>query len=248
MLNATKSVANERMNSSASKSPMLISFSGVDGSGKSTQIENLRAALHSAGLTTRVLAFWDNVVVGVKYREGFVHKVYKSERGVGAPGKPVKRRDKNMRGWHLTIARHLLYLADAINLRRVVAHERKRKAIDVIIFDRYIYDELANLDLHNRFSRGFLKFARWIVPAPDLAYLLDADPAAAYERKPEYPLDFMARCRQAYLDLAALLGNMTVVPASTLSQVRFAVLNAAQQQLAARGKPSHLVSGSFSAA
>src|SRR5450755_2790493 len=78
--------------------PLLISFSGLDGSGKSTQIENLRLALNGAGLNTRLLAFWDNVVVGVKYREGFVHQVYRSERGIGAPGKPVNRRDKNMRG------------------------------------------------------------------------------------------------------------------------------------------------------
>ncbi len=77
------------MTHDASNSPLLISFSGVDGSGKSTQIDGLRTALHAAGLKTTLLAFWDNVVVGVKYREGFVHKVYKSERGIGAPGKPV---------------------------------------------------------------------------------------------------------------------------------------------------------------
>src|ERR1043166_2558074 len=99
----------------AANTPLLISFSGGDGSGKSTQIESLRSALHAAGLTTTLLAFWDNVVVGVKYREGFVHKVYKSERGIGAPGKPVTRRKKNARGGHLPLPRHFLYLLDAIH-------------------------------------------------------------------------------------------------------------------------------------
>src|SRR5215469_12433634 len=151
------------MSHNAANTPLLISFSGVDGSGKSTQIESLRSALHAAGLKTTLLAFWDNVVVGVKYREGFVHKVYKSERGIGAPGKPVNRRDKNMRGWHLTAMRHGLYLLDAINLCRVVKRE-KRSGADVIILDRYIYDELSNFKLSNPVSRAFIRFVRRFVP------------------------------------------------------------------------------------
>lgn len=215
------------------KRPLLISFSGVDGSGKSTQIENVRRALHAAGLSTRLLAFWDNVVVGVKYREGFVHAVYKSERGIGSPGKPVNRRDKNMRGWHLTAVRHLLYLLDACNLCRVVARERKRGA-DVIILDRYIYDELSNLNLANPFSRAFVRLVHAFVPKPDIAYLLDADPAAAYARKPEYPVDFMERCRRAYFQLANLLGTMTIIPPMSLPESKIAVLRAAEDKLAER--------------
>src|SRR6478609_2811520 len=199
------------MSAKLSQRPLLISFSGLDGSGKSTQIENLRLALNAAGLNTRLLAFWDNVVVGVKYREGFVHKVYKSERGIGAPGKPVNRRDKNMRGWHLTLARHFLYLLDAINLRRVVARARK-SGVDVVILDRYIYDELANLKASNPVSRAYVRLMHAFVPRPDIAYLLDADPVAAYLRKPEYPVEFMKKCRRSYFDLAAVLRTMTVIP------------------------------------
>lgn len=228
--------------------PLLISFSGVDGSGKSTQIENLRSALHAAGMTTSLLAFWDNVVVGVKYREGFVHKVYKSERGIGAPGKPVNRRDKNMRGWHLTLARHFLYLLDAVNLRRVVHRERRERGVDVIILDRYIFDELSNLNLENPLSRAFIKFVQAIVPRPDISYLLDADPVAAYARKPEYPVDFMEKCRQAYFKLAALLGTMTVIPALSLPEAKATVLKAAERQLAASGQSVDLASGTVSAA
>src|SRR5215467_10142090 len=217
------------------KTPLLISFSGVDGSGKSTQIETLCSALHAAGLKTTLLAFWDNVVVGVKYREGYVHKVYKSERGIGAPGKPVKRRDKNMRGWHLTFARHVLYFLDALNLRRVVARARKSEA-DVVILDRYIYDELSNLNLANPLSRMFVKLVHGLVPRPDVAYLLDADPLAAYLRKPEYPVEFMKICRRSYFALASLLKTMTVIPALELPEAKLAVLKAAERELAAQGK------------
>jgi thymidylate kinase len=211
--------------------PLLISFSGMDGSGKTTQITGLLEAFHAAGVRTTLLAFWDNVVVAAKYREGFVHQIFKSERGIGAPGKPVNRRDKNVRGWHLSLARHFLYLLDAIHLRLVVARERRRSGIQVIVLDRYIYDELVNLNLRNPLSRAFVQLVHHLVPRPGVAYLLDADPAAAFARKPEYPVAFMRQCRQAYFDLAAQLGNMTVVPAMSLSHAKLEVLRAVEAHL-----------------
>jgi len=214
------------MNTTPKKTrPILVSFSGVDGSGKSTQIENLRATLEAQGLRVTLLAFWDNVVVGAKYREGFVHKVYKSEKGVGAPGKPVNRRDKNVRKWYLSLARHGLYLADAIHLCEVLSRAR-RGAPDVIIMDRYIYDELANLPLSNPLTRAFIRSVIGFIPQPDVAFLLDADIEAALARKPEYPLDFMHKCRAAYFVLAQFLGNITVIPPLPLEEAKRAVVAA----------------------
>jgi len=210
----------------SSRQPILISFSGLDGSGKSTQILNLREFLHRRGLTTSLLAFWDDVVVFSRYREGFVHKVYGSEKGIGAPGRPVNRRDKNVRKWYLSIARHGLYLLDALHLVRVIAKAR-RSASDVIIIDRYIYDELANLPLANALTRGFVRIVVAFVPRPSVAYILDADPEAARARKPEYPVDFLYACRAAYLQLANLLRHMTVVPPLPLEEARREVERAA---------------------
>lgn len=190
--------------------PLLISFSGLDGSGKSTQIANLIDFARARGLSTTLLAFWDDVVVLSRYREGFVHKVYGSERGIGAPDKPVNRRDKNVRKWYLSLARHGLYLLDALHLVRVIARAR-RSGADVIVMDRYIYDELANLPLANPFTRAFVRLVAALAPTPDVAYILDADPEAARARKPEYPVDFMRLCRSAYLRLAQMLGHLTVI-------------------------------------
>jgi len=215
------------------KRPLLISFSGLDGSGKSTQIENLRERLAAAGLNVKLLAFWDNVVVMTRYREGFVHTVYGSEKGVGAPGKPVNRRDKNVRAWYLTVARHALYLLDALHLRMVVSKAISSGA-DVVIMDRYIYDELANLPLERPASRSFMHLLQRIAPRPDIAYLLDADPEAAHKRKPEYPVDFMHKCRAAYFRLASLLGTITVIPPLSLAEAKMAVVTACDKAILAR--------------
>src|SRR6185437_14259796 len=140
---------------SEKKQPILISFSGMDGAGKSTQISNLRAYAEDLGLRVKQLAFWDDVVVLKPYREGFVQKVFKSEKGIGSPEKPVERRDKNVRGWHLNLVRHGLYSLDAVHLRAVTNQVRKSNA-DLVIMDRYIYDELANLPLENPVTRAYV--------------------------------------------------------------------------------------------
>ena len=208
-----------RSRSSRFDSQLLISFSGLDGSGKSTQIANLVEFAHRRGLTTKLLAFWDDVVVLSPYREGFVHKVYGSERGVGAPDRPVNRRDKNVRKWYLNLIRHGLYLLDALHLVRVIAKAR-RSGADIIILDRYIYDELANLTLTNPLTRVFARLLAALVPRPDLAYILDADPEAARARKPEYPADFMRLCRASYLRLGSMLPDLTIVPPLPLEDAK----------------------------
>jgi len=225
--------------SRAAGKPLLISFSGLDGSGKSTQIKNLTSYLEDCGFTVKSLAFWDDVVVFSSYREGFVHAVYGSERGIGAPDRPVNRRDKNVRKWYLSLARHFLYLADAIHLRTVIRRARRSPA-QAIIMDRYIYDELANLPLANPLTRVFVRAVSWLVPRPNIAYLLDADPDAARARKPEYPIDFMHECRSAYFKLADLLGTMTIIPPLPLTSAEAEVEAAIKPLVSRRATPPTL--------
>ena len=197
---------------------IVVSFSGIDGAGKSTQIASLQSLCARAGLKTATITFWDDVVVLSRYREVLSHVVFKGEKGIGTPEKPVRRRDKNVRTWYMTFVRYALYLLDALHLRWISLRLHSMPA-DIVIFDRYIYDELANLPLPSLFTPMYVRFLLKLAPSPHVAYLLDVNPEDAVRRKPEYPLAFAYANRSAYLSLSRFVPAMAVIPPGSPAEV-----------------------------
>jgi thymidylate kinase len=207
----------------ANRAPLSISFSGIDGAGKSTQIGSLSARLNQVGARVLVVTFWNDVAKLTRIREATGHTLFKGDKGVGTPAKPVNRQDKNVQSWYMTAVRFCLYFMDAISLRRVVAKAFRDDA-EVVIFDRYLYDELANLPLRNAVARAYVRLLLMLVPHPDISYLLDADPVQARARKPEYPLNFLHSSRASYLALSELAGGMTIIAPQPVCEVERQVL------------------------
>ena len=203
--------------------PISISFSGIDGAGKSTQIQALRDALESQGQSVRIVAFWDEIAALTRLREGAGHRIFKGEKGVGSPEKPVNRRDKNVQTWPMAMIRLGLYFLDAFSAR-IRVRQALRSGSGVVIFDRYIYDQFANLNLRRPLLRAYVRTVMRLVPRLDVSFILDANPAQARARKPEYPLEFIALNRQAYLDLGDFLGGLIIVPAGPAADVHANIL------------------------
>jgi thymidylate kinase len=218
------------MRANPEKFNTFVSFSGMDGAGKSTQIASLRAHMQEAGLRVRIITFWDDVARLTRLREVSGHKLFKGDKGVGSPERPINRQDKNVRSWKMTLVRYFLYFVDAVSLRMVVKKALKSDA-DFIIFDRYAYDELANLNLRNPFARAYVRMIMMFVPRPHVSYVLDADPIQARARKPEYPLEFLYTSRASYMTLSDLLGGLTIIPPMAVKDVERQVLQHAMEQM-----------------
>jgi thymidylate kinase len=202
---------------------ILITFSGIDGAGKSTQIEKLRSYLLEAGIPVTQMAFWDNVVLFRGARTGFSRSVLQSDGAVGTPERPAQRNDKNTQSLPLLLGRSVLHLFDVLNLRRVVQRAKANNG-GIIIFDRYIYDQLAALPMRTPLARAYARLLLALAPKPELSYLLDAVPEVARERKPEYPLDFMHQYRDSYLELRKIVG-LELIAAGATDEVHGAIVD-----------------------
>jgi thymidylate kinase len=215
--------------------PFLITFSGIDGAGKTTQIEYVSSWLQNQGLRVSRLSFWDNVAVWSKMRAGIGHRVVNSlhTEGTAEPSFAPKN-NKSVRRWYLTAVRSGLYLLDIARLRRLLASQRLRDS-DVIIFDRYIYDQIANIDSQSLAARIYSKILLMQTPDPDLAFVLDVSADVAFARKPEYPLEFMHQNRQNFLRLRELVPRLIAISDAGAEDVRSEIcIHIRRSQLADR--------------
>jgi thymidylate kinase len=201
--------------------PFVLTFSGIDGAGKTTQIEYLSSFLQKQGLRVVRLSFWDDVAFLSKFRAG-VGQHTADLRSNSMP-QSSSRNNKHIRKWYLTAARAGFYFLDVARLHFILAGQLVKNA-DVVIFDRYIYDQIANIYSKSLAARLYARLLLKCTPAPGVAFVIDALPDEAFARKPEYPLEFVYQNRRNFLRLRAFASQLVVIAPGNESQVRSAIL------------------------
>jgi len=203
------------------RAPRIVTFSGIDGAGKTTQIDCVSAHLARQGYRVARLTFWDDVAFLSKLRAGVSLAVLQKQP---TPSQPAAlRNDKNVRTWYLMLVRAAFYLLDALRLRRVVSRLRTEDH-DFLIFDRYLYDQLAQIRSRHWLARAYIWLLVGLAPKPEFAFILDASPEEAFARKPEYPLEFMCSYRSAFLRLRAFIPQLLVIAPSSIENVQQLIL------------------------
>ena len=197
----------------------IVTFSGIDGAGKSTQIEWLCKRLTEHGFRVVRVTFWDDIAVLARFR---ARVSLRALRNNTLPDTSL-RHDKNVRTWYLTLARSFFYLLDSLRLRRV-ARKLAKSGLDYIVFDRYIYDQIVQVQARHCIARAYIRLLIAIAPIPDAGFILDASPEHAFSRKPEYPLAFMHEYRRAFLATRDFVRTLIVIRPGSIAEVQQQIL------------------------
>lgn len=214
---------------------MLITFSGLDGAGKSTLIECVSRTLARANRPAAVLHM--NHDLGVYAALRWVEKRLRGERTDGASSSRVAqgglpsagsassgrtallRRVRHAIVWSKWL-RTLLYPLDLV-VFLVVRIYVERVRGDVLIMDRYFYDTL--VDVFGDRRRSVLRVLHALTPTPSLAIYVDVTAEEAFARKGEYSVPYLQRRVSAYHAMLGWAPSTVVLRNSDLATSRLAV-------------------------
>ena len=169
---------------------MLVTFSGVDGSGKTTQISSLVKALNVCELKTKY--FWYRY--GSSKFTAFFIKIGKflfsktNAQSTSDIGYKIQERESYLRNRLIRLLWSWLVLVE-LSLKYSVEIRFSLLLGKIVVCDRYILDAVVELDSYlannNTHNRVHSKLLRFLSPSPSRAFLLDASPEIIIDRNHE---------------------------------------------------------------
>jgi thymidylate kinase len=168
------------------KRSLLLSFSGIDGSGKTTQVEMLENRLKQNGISTvRMWSRWRPLLslpLLQVLRWGGQLRVHKKDYLSTVEFQNPKNEGVASLWCFATQLENFLKTSLKISLPLALGR--------TVVCDRYTLDLLVDgmSDLHdspNKLRLGFKLLS--LLPRPDWAFLIDTDADVAFKRKPDLP-------------------------------------------------------------
>ena len=156
---------------------LFVVLLGPDGSGKSTVVTNISKICNSDY----------NDVWRFHWRPGLLPKLSRNKavqdiKNCNESGKPPAT---SKYGFGLSLLRYLYYLSDFVVGYWLIVRPKRRKGF-LILGERWYYDVIVSPERYGfALPKWLISIGSVVVPNPDLTVLLEADPVAIHQRKPE---------------------------------------------------------------
>jgi thymidylate kinase len=195
---------------------VLISLSGIDGAGKSTQVELLLKYFRSNS----------KKIIATEFMFGYfiLNPLIRVLRSVtGSPsGGPVKRNSSNLAKLWFVPAFIDIWLGYFFRTRPLLSK------YDFIIADRFYTDIWANLSYYGYQPSWAFELLIKLLPTPDIAFMLSVDPATVRKREDDFPDDYYKEQAKIYKHLAEKV-NIHVVdanqdPKAVFNQIKLTIV------------------------
>jgi thymidylate kinase len=185
---------------------MLITFSGIVGSGKSTNAKHVFKFLQEQGYPAVYIRFRF-----LTWRKIFQSLSIKRKRQRAHPRALPKAHDKPLRCQPtvpLTLVRFLGYLWQMLVFRAFVWMRLRQK---IAVMDRFYYDNLSHYKLTSRVERAYLWILKKALPVPDLALMLIAEPKVILRRRRHYDAGYVHELFLNYAQIAREFPNLVTI-------------------------------------
>ncbi len=172
--------------------PLLVTVSGMVGSGKSTALRQITDVAREAGLAAAQWRF--QRLPCITFRRP--RRETAESEDAAEPSQIVRGKGYRPRRLTITAAAGYMLRIAAFRLYRLF-----HRNADWYVVDRYFYDNFTHYDLSRGTGRFYAACLARLVPRPDLAFVLVASPQTVAARRPQVLAGYLVPVGQAYRDL-----------------------------------------------